>query len=126
MVFNGVVGNNDDHPRNHAVLFDLDQQRWRLSPAFDVVPDTQDDPKTLVMQVSAGRHDITREAMLQDYLRFGFAIHADASDHFDALLKRIENGYAEITPLLDAALRASMQQRLQTMLATLSMAPVVR
>ena len=126
MVFNGVVGNNDDHPRNHAVLFDLDQQRWRLSPAFDVVPDTQDDPGVLVMQVSAGRHDITREAMLQDYLRFGFATHADASDHFDALLKRIEDGYADIAPLLDAALRASMQQRLQTMLAKLRMAPVVR
>lgn len=126
MVFNGVVGNNDDHPRNHAVLFDLDQQRWRLSPAFDVVPDTQDDPGVLVMQVSAGRHDITREAMLQDYLRFGFATHADASDHFDALLKRIEDGYADIAPLLDAALRASMQQRLQTMLAKLSVAPVVR
>lgn len=126
MVFNGVVGNNDDHPRNHAVLFDLDQQRWRLSPAFDVVPDTQDDPNVLVMQVSAGRHDITREAMLQDYLRFGFATHADASDYFDGLLKRIEDGYKDIAPLLDAALRTSMEQRLHKMLAKLSMAPAVR
>ncbi|MGK5026875.1 HipA domain-containing protein [Janthinobacterium sp. RB2R34] len=122
MVFNGVVGNNDDHPRNHAVLFDLDEQRWRLSPAFDVVPETQDDPGALVMQVSAGRYDITREAMLCDCLRFGFATHADARDHFDSLLKRIADSFVEIAPLLDAALRKALQERLQTMLAKLGLA----
>ncbi|MEW6679339.1 MAG: type II toxin-antitoxin system HipA family toxin [Pseudomonadota bacterium] len=36
IVFNGLVGNGDDHPRNHALLF-LDG-KWRLSPAFDIVP----------------------------------------------------------------------------------------
>ena len=126
MVFNAVVGNNDDHPRNHAVLFDLDQQRWRLSPAFDVVPDTQDDPQTLVMQVSAGRHDITREAMLQDYLRFGFVTHADAQDHFDVLVKRIADSFDNIAPLLDAVLRNAMQERLHTMLARLGKTPSIR
>jgi serine/threonine-protein kinase HipA len=36
MVFNAAVTNNDDHPRNHALL--LRQKGWRLSPAYDLVP----------------------------------------------------------------------------------------
>lgn len=64
--------------------------------------------------------------MLQDYLQFGFATHADAQDHFDALLKRIADSYADIAPLLNAALRAVMEARLQTMLARLSMPASIR
>ncbi len=120
MVFNGVVGNNDDHPRNHAVLFDLDAQRWRLSPAFDVVPDTEDDPQTLVMQVSAGRRDITRDAMLRDHTRFGFATRQQAEEYLDALLVRIADAFAQVAPLLNAALRARMAERLQVMLGQLA------
>lgn len=36
MVFNAAVTNNDDHPRNHALL--RRQKGWRLSPAYDLVP----------------------------------------------------------------------------------------
>ncbi|MDB6160659.1 MAG: hypothetical protein JWO04_4365 [Gammaproteobacteria bacterium] len=36
MVFNAAVTNNDDHPRNHALLRHPDG--WRLSPVYDVVP----------------------------------------------------------------------------------------
>lgn len=36
MAFNILVGNDDDHLRNHAFLFD--RRGWRLSPLFDVVP----------------------------------------------------------------------------------------
>ncbi len=36
VVFNAVVTNNDDHPRNHALL--RRQKGWRLSPAHDLVP----------------------------------------------------------------------------------------
>jgi serine/threonine-protein kinase HipA len=36
MVFNALISNNDDHPRNHALLAkDAD---WRLSPAYDLTP----------------------------------------------------------------------------------------
>lgn len=34
MVFNALVGNIDDHPRNHGLLHD--GHWWRLSPAFDI------------------------------------------------------------------------------------------
>jgi serine/threonine-protein kinase HipA len=36
MVFNAAVTNDDDHPRNHAVL--RSAKGWRLSPAYDIVP----------------------------------------------------------------------------------------
>ncbi len=36
MVFNAMVTNNDDHPRNHALL--RSSSGWRLSPAYDIVP----------------------------------------------------------------------------------------
>ena len=36
MVFNAAVTNNDDHPRNHALL--RRQKGWRLSPVYDLVP----------------------------------------------------------------------------------------
>jgi serine/threonine-protein kinase HipA len=37
MVFNILVDNTDDHEKNHVLLVD-EQQRWRLSPAFDLLP----------------------------------------------------------------------------------------
>ncbi len=37
IVFNVLVGNLDDHLRNHGFLYDRDG-RWRLSPAYDLNP----------------------------------------------------------------------------------------
>ncbi|MCH8813029.1 MAG: type II toxin-antitoxin system HipA family toxin [Gemmatimonadetes bacterium] len=39
MVFNALVSNTDDHPRNHAVL-GTNAGSWRLSPAYDLAPST--------------------------------------------------------------------------------------
>jgi len=36
MVFNILVSNTDDHPRNHGLL--LGARGWRLAPAFDMNP----------------------------------------------------------------------------------------
>lgn len=51
MVFNAMVTNNDDHPRNHALL--RTSAGWRLSPAYDIVP---------VPLVSQERRDLALEA----------------------------------------------------------------
>lgn len=51
MVFNAMVTNNDDHPRNHALLHT--SSGWRLSPAYDIVP---------VPLVSQERRDLALEA----------------------------------------------------------------
>ncbi|MBW1704673.1 MAG: type II toxin-antitoxin system HipA family toxin [Deltaproteobacteria bacterium] len=37
MVFNILVYNNDDHYRNHGLLY-AGKQKWELSPLYDVVP----------------------------------------------------------------------------------------
>jgi serine/threonine-protein kinase HipA len=36
MVFNALISNIDDHPRNHAVI--APGPEWRLSPAYDLTP----------------------------------------------------------------------------------------
>jgi serine/threonine-protein kinase HipA len=51
MAFNAMVTNNDDHPRNHAMLHT--PSGWRLSPAYDIVP---------TAMVSQERRDLALEA----------------------------------------------------------------
>ncbi len=38
MVFNAIIGNTDDHLKNFWMIYDH-HEKWRLSPAFDLVPD---------------------------------------------------------------------------------------
>ncbi len=39
MVFNALISNADDHPRNHALI--AKERDWRLSPAYDLTPSPQ-------------------------------------------------------------------------------------
>jgi serine/threonine-protein kinase HipA len=41
MVFNVLVNNWDDHLRNHGFLYEPGSGHWRLSPAYDIVPQPQ-------------------------------------------------------------------------------------
>lgn len=36
MVFNIVFGNNDDHLKNHAFIYNENKDKWYLSPAYDL------------------------------------------------------------------------------------------
>lgn len=38
MAFNALIGNTDDHLKNFWMIYDHDE-KWRLSPSFDLVPD---------------------------------------------------------------------------------------
>lgn len=38
MVANVLLKNTDDHARNHAMIYDVFTGKWRLAPAFDVLP----------------------------------------------------------------------------------------
>lgn len=119
MVFNAVIGNDDDHPRNHAALYHGQEQCWRLSPAYDVVPNAEEQPRTLAMQVSSGRFDIARDAVLADAKRFGFEQPDHAAGHLDALLVRIAEAFPRVQHLLDGELRRLMAERLSHGLAVL-------
>lgn len=119
MVFNAVSGNDDDHPRNHAIMFDADAGGWRLAPAFDVVPNPVDTPAYLAMQLSTGRFDIAREAVLADAHRFGFGNREEAAAWLDALLDRIAGTFDDAAQVLDDAWRRVLAERLHDNLALL-------
>lgn len=120
MVFNAVCGNDDDHPRNHAVVFQPQEKCWRLSPAFDVVPNPGEDaPTALAMQLALGRSDISRAAMLADAARFGFENRAEAAIFLDKLLQRIEHGFSSTAQQLTDDLSAMMAARMRRNLAQL-------
>lgn len=118
MVFNAVCGNDDDHPRNHAVVFDAAERRWRLSPAFDVVPNPDPDaPPALAMQVSLGTTGISRASILADHVRFGFRTVQDAIAHLDNLLERIEEAFRETAQgMISDELQAFLSRRMHRQL----------
>ena len=112
MVFNTVVGNNDDHPRNHAAIYCQSEGRWRLAPAFDVVPDPESSPQRLAMQLCVGRWEITRDNLLEDFLQFGFGSLQEAGDYLNRLMGEIEVGFGKVAPILNDELRRLLQNRL--------------
>ena len=57
MIFNAMVTNTDDHPRNHALL--NTNGRWRLSPAYDIVPTPLVSEERRDLAMDAGRHGRT-------------------------------------------------------------------
>lgn len=128
MVFNAMCGNDDDHVRNHAVVWSQGEGRWRLSPAFDVVPNPAETPRQLTMQVSTGRFDISREAFLADAHRFGFDSLQKAERHLDELVLRISHTFdtaaTQLAPHWREALYARLKlnrERLQAKLLPLLM-----
>jgi serine/threonine-protein kinase HipA len=119
MVFNAVCGNDDDHVRNHAVVYRAEQGRWRLTPAFDVVPNPVETPRSLALQLSTGRFDISRQAVLADAHRFGFAGRDEAGRYLDLLLARLAEGFDQVAHLLEAPWQGMLRVRLQQNLAIL-------
>lgn len=70
MAFNVLVGNDDDHLRNHAFL--LDGPGWRLSPLYDVVPRPRTATSgTLVLGVGDRGHEATLDNALSGAAHFG-------------------------------------------------------
>lgn len=76
MVFNAMVTNNDDHPRNHALL-QVDGT-WRLSPAYDIVPvpATSRERRDLALQVGAFGRAASIYNLLSQPDVFGLSMNA--------------------------------------------------
>lgn len=124
MVFNAVCGNDDDHVRNHAIVYHAQERRWRLAPAFDVVPNPVETPLRLHMQLSQGRFDIARDAVLADAHRFGFADAPEAASYLDHLLERIKAGFEGATQWLDQDWKQVLQERLLHQVEVLRRKPI--
>lgn len=83
MCYNALVGNSDDHPRNHAIVWV--EGGWRLSPMYDVLPMLDEGPaKTLAMAVGREGSQISRANLLSHHAHFALA-----RDHAEHLLEQV-------------------------------------
>lgn len=113
MVFNAIIGNDDDHPRNHAIRYMPQERRWRLAPAFDVVPETQFMPQRLAMRLGQDDTRISRETILAEAVRFGFGSRDAAADYLASLFARLESTFSQIGSILTEQMSGMLTQRLE-------------
>ena len=69
MVFNALIGNVDDHTRNHALLYTFSSKGWFLSPAYDVVP--TNNSKVHSLGLGDNGRDASIDNLLSQSKRFG-------------------------------------------------------
>ena len=84
MVLNALIANNDDHPRNHAML--ANTTKWRLSPVYDLTPSpvhSHERHLAMTAGIQSGRR-ATRSNLLSGCARFGLTVE-DASATIDRL-----------------------------------------
>jgi serine/threonine-protein kinase HipA len=93
MAFNAAVTNNDDHPRNHAMLHR--EQGWRLSPAYDLVPMpvVTRERRDLALTVGAYGRTASVYNLLSQCARFGLT--ADAARAQIDLIANVVRGWRE-------------------------------
>jgi len=82
------------------------------SPAFDLVPNPDEHPSALSMQLSTGRFDISRASVLGDAHRFGFASRDDSAQHLDELIDKIADSFNQIDVPLPESLTTPLHARL--------------
>lgn len=78
MVFNALICNVDDHPRNHALI--APGREWRLAPAYDLTPNSRQglDDRRLAMECGRMGRLASRQNLLSRSPRFGLPVeHAN-------------------------------------------------
>jgi serine/threonine-protein kinase HipA len=82
VVFNALISNDDDHPRNHAVV--AAGEGWRLAPAYDLVPNPQLGKQERSLALVCGQYGrvACRENLVSAAPRFGLT-HEDAGRVID-------------------------------------------
>jgi serine/threonine-protein kinase HipA len=70
MVFNALISNIDDHPRNHAVT--AREREWKLSPAYDLTPSPviAQDHRDLAMEIGDQGRFANARNLLSQHSRF--------------------------------------------------------
>ena len=82
MAFNALVGNKDDHLRNHGLLNTGDG--WRLSPLYDVTPLPTFDGLLSLAVLPDGSQDCSPRSLLSVTKHFGLEPHEAADWLLDA------------------------------------------
>lgn len=90
MVFNAAVTNNDDHPRNHALL--RRPRGWRLSPAYDLVPAPVVSLERRDLALTVGNYGRTASVynLLSQAGRFGLSTE-DARREIDRIIEVVRH-----------------------------------
>jgi serine/threonine-protein kinase HipA len=95
MLFNALISNTDDHPRNHAVIA-MDQE-FRLAPAYDLTPFTPVSLERRDLAMTAG--DAGRYAQAENLLsqsaRFLLS-GEEAKGVIDAMQAIVKNRWYEV------------------------------
>jgi serine/threonine-protein kinase HipA len=70
MIFNALISNIDDHPRNHALI--AKDSHWRLSPAYDLTPSpvVAQDRRDLAMEAGDLGRFANAKNILSQHTRF--------------------------------------------------------
>lgn len=74
MVFNALISNTDDHPRNHALIATTD--KWELSPAYDLTPNplTSVEKRDLAMTCGTYNRYANRTNLLSQHGQFKLSL----------------------------------------------------
>ncbi|MFC4700660.1 type II toxin-antitoxin system HipA family toxin [Glaciecola siphonariae] len=79
MIFNVLMGNTDDHARNHGLLYDFALQEWFLAPAYDVLPINAS------RQHAIGIGDYARDGSLDNLVSQSMRFTLERSDALDII-----------------------------------------
>jgi len=93
MAFNALIGNGDDHPRNHAVLHR--NGHWSLSPAYDVVPHPAHAGTLAMAMTRDGGAIVSRNNVLGACESFGYEFE-EAHIDLQVMAQRIMEGWESI------------------------------
>ena len=92
IVFNALISNTDDHPRNHALI--APGREWRLSPAYDLIPSRARSLERRDLAMVAGAHGrmANRKNLLSGARRFGLSAK-EANAVIDEMKSIVEEGW---------------------------------
>jgi len=95
MVFNCLISNLDDHPRNHAFL--ANTRGWSLSPAYDLTPTPTIamERRDLAMSIGKWGRYANKDNLLSCCQRFRLH-HDEASALIDQMMETVEKSWYPI------------------------------
>lgn len=123
MVFNALCGNDDDHTRNHAIVFCPKENGWRLSPAYDIAPAYDDRVHYLSMGTSLSDKAISRENFLSNFMHFGFDSKASAAQRIAEITVLARESFKEVSSMLSQSTKAMATTQLDYICAMLDPGP---
>ncbi len=98
IVFNVLVGNTDDHARNHAAFWD--GEMLTLTPAYDVCPQLRSGGEaSQAMQIAPSGYRMSRLSGCVEAAATYLLNHAEAREIVDRQIETIESQWSEVCDL---------------------------